>query len=109
MTEFHSLHGQCPPIPDNLTCPQFTLDVHHPNRTLRVGNIPWLIEDATGRTIGYEEVMRYFSNYSTSLINTYYYSFECGRMAWLMHYIHAMEWVCHCFQLISRNTDAVLV
>lgn len=56
MTIFHSLHGPCPPIPDDLTCAQFILDTHLPQRTLRNGDSPWLIEDASGRTIGYEEV-----------------------------------------------------
>lgn len=56
MNVFHSLQGSCPPIPDDLTCAQFLLDSHHPTRPLRAGNIPWLIEDATGRAIGYDEV-----------------------------------------------------
>lgn len=56
MTEFHSLHGPCPFIPDNFTIPQFFLDEHHPLRPLRKTGDPWLIEDATGRTVGYEEV-----------------------------------------------------
>ena len=56
MSEHHSLHGPCPPIPDNLTIVQFILDSHHPTRPTRTGHIPWLIEDATGRAIGFEEV-----------------------------------------------------
>lgn len=56
MTEFYSLHGDCPPIPDDLTIPQFFLDSYHTQRPARTDSVPWLIEDATGRTIGYEEV-----------------------------------------------------
>ncbi|KAA1468065.1 amp dependent CoA ligase [Dentipellis sp. KUC8613] len=43
-------------IPDNLTLPQFILDTHHPARvTKRLLSSPWLIEDATGRGMGFEE------------------------------------------------------
>ncbi|KLO20729.1 phenylacetyl-CoA ligase [Schizopora paradoxa] len=56
MTEFHSLHGPCPPIPDDLTVPQFFLDSYHTERPGRTERVPWLIEDATGRNIGYEEL-----------------------------------------------------
>lgn len=45
-----------PPIPDNLTVPQFFLDTHDPVRPVNKGLHPWLIEDATGRQIGFEEV-----------------------------------------------------
>ena len=43
-------------IPDNLTIPQFFLDETHPLRPVSTSNTPWLIEDATGREIGFEEV-----------------------------------------------------
>ncbi|KAL5494984.1 hypothetical protein ACEPAI_446 [Sanghuangporus weigelae] len=46
----------CPPIPDDLTAVQFLLDSHHPTRPIRTGNIPWLIEDKTGKKIGLEEI-----------------------------------------------------
>jgi len=42
-------------VPDDLTIPQFFLDFHHPRRPLRT-DAPWLIEDETGRHIGFEEV-----------------------------------------------------
>lgn len=58
MPDFHSLHGPCPPIPDDLSAAQFTLDCHHPSRPLRSGNGPWLVEDATGRGVGFEEVQQ---------------------------------------------------
>ncbi|CAE6467638.1 unnamed protein product [Rhizoctonia solani] len=41
---------------DDLTIPQFILDSTHPLRPTRDGNSPWLIEDETGRGIGFEEV-----------------------------------------------------
>ncbi|KAF9219269.1 acetyl-CoA synthetase-like protein [Gyrodon lividus] len=43
-------------VPDNLTIPQFFLDSHHPLRPVRKADSPWLIEDATGRHIGLEEL-----------------------------------------------------
>jgi len=45
-----------PFIPDNLSVPQFILDTQHPTRPLRKDGIPWLIEDASGREVGFEEV-----------------------------------------------------
>jgi hypothetical protein len=45
-----------PFIPDNLSIPQFILDTQHPTRPLRKHGIPWLIEDASGRKVGFEEV-----------------------------------------------------
>ncbi|KAJ1299507.1 hypothetical protein OPQ81_006105 [Rhizoctonia solani] len=41
---------------DDLTIPQFMLDSTHPLRPVRDANSPWLIEDETGRGIGFEEV-----------------------------------------------------
>lgn len=45
-----------PFIPDNLTIPQFFLDSQHPIKPLRKHGIPWLVEEASGRKIGFEEV-----------------------------------------------------
>ncbi|THH18562.1 hypothetical protein EW146_g2442 [Bondarzewia mesenterica] len=56
MTEFVSPAGPAPHIPDYLTLPQFMLDSVHPSRPVRREGIPWLIEDATGRKIGFEEI-----------------------------------------------------
>ncbi|KAG8786434.1 hypothetical protein FRC12_016555 [Ceratobasidium sp. 428] len=41
---------------DDLTIPQFMLDLPHPLRPIRDVNSPWLIEDETGREIGFEEI-----------------------------------------------------
>lgn len=46
-----------PYIPDNLTLVQFYLDVHHSIRTQRPLGYPWFIDEATGRKIGFEEVV----------------------------------------------------
>ena len=59
MTEFHSISGPCPPIPDDLTMAQFMLDTQHPTRPVRPLGVPWFVEDATGREIGGEEVSRH--------------------------------------------------
>ena len=56
MTEFVSLGDPFPYIPDNLTLVQFVLDSTHPYKPHRPQGVPWLIEDTTGRKIGFEEV-----------------------------------------------------
>lgn len=57
MTEFHSPLGPLTDnIPDDLTVAQFILDHSHPMRPIRPPGTPWLIDDFTGREIGYEEV-----------------------------------------------------
>ncbi|PSR76712.1 hypothetical protein PHLCEN_2v8309 [Hermanssonia centrifuga] len=57
MTEFVSPHAGLPHIPDDLTIPQFMLDSWHPTRPIKQGLLnPWLIEDATGRPVGCEEL-----------------------------------------------------
>jgi len=58
MAEFHGPGGPLPHVPDDVTLAQFMLDSDHPSRPVRrvlQGN-PWMIEDATGRQIGYGEV-----------------------------------------------------
>ncbi|KAG8743208.1 hypothetical protein FRC10_000279 [Ceratobasidium sp. 414] len=49
------LNEACSP-PTDLTIPQFILDSTHPLRPIRDADSPWLIEDGTGRGVGYEEV-----------------------------------------------------
>lgn len=55
MIEFRSPQV-LPPIPDNLTIPQFFLDTVSPIRPRRPDAAPWLIEDGTGRGLGHSEV-----------------------------------------------------
>lgn len=43
-------------IPDDLTIPQFLLDTTHPLKPVNTTNAPWLIDDASGRKVGLEEV-----------------------------------------------------
>ena len=56
MTEFLSPGDPPPHIPDDLTLPQFILDSTHECRPVRRQGATWLIEDATGRKIGLDEV-----------------------------------------------------
>ncbi|OJT02330.1 4-coumarate--CoA ligase-like 7 [Trametes pubescens] len=56
MAEIHADGGPLPPIPDDLTIPQFLLDSHHPARPVLKKPQPWLIEEATGREVGSDEV-----------------------------------------------------
>lgn len=55
MTEFRSPVA-LPPIPDQLSIPQFILRPGSPNGPNRPRNSPFFIEDGTGRTVSYEEV-----------------------------------------------------
>ena len=54
--DFVSPLGALPPIPDDLTIPQFLLDSWHPIRPVKTEPTPWFIEDATGREVPFEEV-----------------------------------------------------
>jgi hypothetical protein len=54
--EIESPGGPLPYIPDDLTLPQFIFDYKHTSRPTRSPEIPWLIEDETGRKIGVDEV-----------------------------------------------------
>lgn len=42
--------------PDYLTIPQFFLDVHYPTRPIRTAQRPWLVDDPTGKSYGFEEI-----------------------------------------------------
>jgi hypothetical protein len=55
MTEFDGGPLPCA-VPDDLTLAQFILDTPHAIRPVRPQSSPWLIEDATGRQVGFEEV-----------------------------------------------------
>lgn len=57
MTEFTSTsRAPLPEIPDDLSIPQFMLDYKHPYMQHRPENVPWLTEDHSGRSIGFQEV-----------------------------------------------------
>ncbi|ESK98099.1 phenylacetyl- ligase [Moniliophthora roreri MCA 2997] len=45
-----------PPIPDDLTIPQFMLDSIYPSSPHRPESIPWLLEDRSARPIHYKEI-----------------------------------------------------
>ncbi|KAI9461168.1 amp dependent CoA ligase [Russula earlei] len=68
MTEFVSPLGPLPYIPDDLTLPQFILDSTHGCRpSRRPQGTPWLIEDATGRKVGYKEIQSRVSGLANAL------------------------------------------
>ncbi|KAI0347854.1 amp dependent CoA ligase [Trametopsis cervina] len=56
MTEFYPPGDPLPYIPDDLTVAQFMLDAYHASRPAPQSLMPWLIEDTTGRKIGYDEI-----------------------------------------------------
>ncbi|KAG6832521.1 hypothetical protein H0H92_000150 [Tricholoma furcatifolium] len=56
MPEFHSTGPSLPHIPDNLTIPQFFLDVNNPLRPVRPERAPWLIKDGSTRAFGHSEL-----------------------------------------------------
>ncbi|EIM79727.1 phenylacetyl-CoA ligase [Stereum hirsutum FP-91666 SS1] len=57
MAEMHGPPLSPTMIPDDLTIAQFMLDRPHPYRsTSRPVEAPWLVDDATGRKIGFEEI-----------------------------------------------------
>ncbi|KAI0274533.1 amp dependent CoA ligase [Russula aff. rugulosa BPL654] len=56
MSEFFSPGDSLPYIPDDLTLTQFILDSTHECRPIRPQGATWLIEDATGRKIGLDEI-----------------------------------------------------
>ena len=56
MSEIHADGGPLPFIPDDLTIAQFILNEQHPMRPIQTGTRAWLIEEATGRQIGSDEV-----------------------------------------------------
>ncbi|KAG6890746.1 hypothetical protein C0992_013129 [Termitomyces sp. T32_za158] len=58
MAEFHSLSGELPPIPDNLTIPQFFFSDNNLLRPVRPHAVPWLIDDETGLTVDRAELSR---------------------------------------------------
>lgn len=65
MTEIHADGGPIPHIPDDLTIPQFILDVHHPARPTIRKPQPWLIEELTGREVCSDEVSAYTTRSAT--------------------------------------------
>ncbi|KAI0257049.1 amp dependent CoA ligase [Lactifluus subvellereus] len=67
MTEFVSSGGPLPHIPDNLTLSQFIFDSTHECRPVRPQGVPWLVEDATGRKIGLEEIQTRVSGLANAL------------------------------------------
>ncbi|KAK0504084.1 phenylacetyl-CoA ligase [Armillaria luteobubalina] len=71
MTEIHT-PVRLPPVPDNLSIPQFFLDGHHHvARPMEKEGTPWLIEDASGQTMCLEEVRSRTSALANGLKHRY--------------------------------------
>ncbi|KAJ7069962.1 phenylacetyl-CoA ligase [Mycena amicta] len=64
--------GVLPPIPDNLTVPQFQFDFLDPLRPKRPGNVPCLIDDASGRKISFEELRQRTQALANALSSLYF-------------------------------------
>ena len=84
MVEFQSSVGTLPFIPDNLTIPQFFLDYSHPIRPIRKGGEPWMIDDETGREVGFEEVNFIFGVPNRS-IESHAYRSVLAHSPWPIH------------------------
>ena len=56
MAEILASENALPFIPDDLSVPQFLLDVHHPSRPVRTKPQAWFIDEISGREIGLDEV-----------------------------------------------------
>ncbi|KAF8895161.1 hypothetical protein BD779DRAFT_1668498 [Infundibulicybe gibba] len=56
--EIHSPSAPLPPLPDDLTVPQFIFGYESSLRPKRDLNVPWLVDDETGRGVGGDELKR---------------------------------------------------
>jgi hypothetical protein len=56
MSEFRS-PIPLPYVPDNISIPQFIFRSGVPGRPVRPSNVPFFIEDGTGRAVTYEQVL----------------------------------------------------
>ncbi|TBU63558.1 amp dependent CoA ligase [Dichomitus squalens] len=56
MPEIHADGEPLPVIPDNVTIPQFILDVHHPARPVLTKAQPWCIDELSGREVFSDEL-----------------------------------------------------
>ncbi|KAF8208726.1 phenylacetyl-CoA ligase [Mycena galopus ATCC 62051] len=71
MTEIRATSGTLPPIPDDLTIPQFQLDHNDPNRPTRHANIPCLIDDTSGRRVFFPELRERTQGLANALSSLY--------------------------------------
>ena len=68
MTIFQNNLSPLPPIPDNLTIPQFILrELELPGRPVRPRNVPYFIDNGSGRAYNYEEVGPYAALFDEAL------------------------------------------
>ena len=59
MSEFRS-PIPLPHVPDNISIPQFIFRSGTPGRPVRPSDVPFFIEDGTGRAVTYEQVLDAF-------------------------------------------------
>lgn len=59
MSEFRS-PVPLPHVPDDVSIPQFIFRSGTPGRPVRPSNVPFFIEDGTGRAVTYEQVCNVF-------------------------------------------------
>ncbi|KAJ7729656.1 phenylacetyl-CoA ligase [Mycena maculata] len=72
MDEIRSVStAKLPEIPDNLSIPQFQLDVADLTRPPRHANIPCLIDDATGKQVYFEELRSRTQGFANALSTLY--------------------------------------
>jgi hypothetical protein len=69
--EFHSLAPSLPHLPDSVTIPQFMFDYPHQCRPARDTNLPWIIDNDTGRRLLGEDVRRRTFSLANALNITY--------------------------------------
>ncbi|KAJ7601056.1 hypothetical protein C8J56DRAFT_911988 [Mycena floridula] len=70
MVEFHCPEGTLPEIP-NISIPRFLLDSQSPSNAARKPESPWLVEDATGRHIGLDELRSRTFGLANALVTRY--------------------------------------
>lgn len=74
--EFHSLSAiPFPTVPDDLSIPQFMFNATHPNRPTKDPNVPWIIENDTGRHVFGEEIR----HRTDALKNSLHFKYKLGE------------------------------
>ncbi|KAF8640955.1 hypothetical protein AX17_000601 [Amanita inopinata Kibby_2008] len=71
MSLFYPPSSSLPPIPDDLTIPQFILHSRLPYRPSRPDHIPWFIEDNSGRKITFEQVQNRVHHLASALVTKF--------------------------------------
>jgi len=80
-------------IPDDLTVPQFIFKAAHELRPIRRPDVPWIIEDETGRGMGEDEVSNHVAPFDRCAQADRSSSSAKEREDWRMGFGPNMEWV----------------